>query len=75
VICGDKVIVGSEDGRLYVLALDSGKSLWSFDIGEAIAGSPAVANGLVVVGADDGVVYAFSDGTRPAAPAPAPAKP
>ena len=63
-ICGDKVIVGSDDGRLYLLRLADGKQLWSYEIGQPVTSSPAVAGGLVVVGCDDGYVYAF--GPKPA---------
>ncbi len=59
VICGDKVVVGSDDGRLYLLSLIDGKKLWSKDLGEAIATSPAVTAGRVFVACADGAVYAF----------------
>jgi outer membrane protein assembly factor BamB len=58
-ICGNKVVVGSNDGRLYLLSLADGKLLWSYEIGRDVASSPAVAGGWVVVGSDDGYVYAF----------------
>ena len=45
VVCGDKVVVGSDDGRLYVVSLDKGKELWSYEIGQPIESSPAVARG------------------------------
>jgi len=59
VICGDKVVVGSEDGRLYIIRLSDGTGAWSYEIGQPITSSPAVARGMVVVGCDDGYVYAF----------------
>ncbi len=59
VICGDRVIVGSEDGRLYLLSLSDGRKVWSYETGQAISSSPAIANGIVVAGCDDGYVYAF----------------
>jgi len=59
VICGDKVIVGSEDGRLYMIRLWDGTEVWSYEIGQAVTSSPAVVEGMVVVGSDDGYVYAF----------------
>ena len=61
VICGNKVIFGSTDGRLYILKLSSGKEIWSYEIGEAIPGSPAVVGGMILVGAEDGRVYAFGE--------------
>ena len=62
VVSGDKVIVGSDDGRVYVVSLDQGKELWSYEIGQPVAGSPAVAEGRMVIGAEDGRVYCFGPG-------------
>ena len=58
-VCGDKVVVGSDDGRLYLVSLATGKELWSYEIGQPISSSPAVAGGRVVVGSEDGGVYCF----------------
>ena len=60
VICDGKVIVGSDDGRLYVVRLTDGTELWSYQIGEAIVSCPAVVDGTIFVGATDGRLYAFS---------------
>ncbi len=60
VICGDKIVVGSDDGYLYVVSLTTGKALWSYEIGQPIASSPAVVQGKVVIGCEDGTVYAFA---------------
>ena len=51
--------VASRDGHLYLLRLADGTEAWSADIGSAISSSPAVADGMVVFGADDGRVYAY----------------
>ena len=59
VVCGDKVLVGSDDGRLYLVRLSDGKELWSYEIGQAIDSSPAVADGKIVIGSNDGSVYCF----------------
>jgi outer membrane protein assembly factor BamB len=59
VICADKVVVGSDDGRLYMVSIVDGRQLWSYEVGQPIVSSPAVAGGRVVVGCDDGYVYAF----------------
>ena len=63
VLCDGKVVVGSNDGRLYILSLEDGKELWNYENGESLRGSPAVARGRIVVGADDGNVYAFGEKT------------
>ena len=59
VVSGDKIVVGSSDGRLYIVSLNAGKELWSYEIGESIIASPAVIDQWVVIGAEDGFVYAF----------------
>jgi outer membrane protein assembly factor BamB len=59
VVCGGKIAFGSEDGRLYILTMESGKELWSYEIGKPLTASPAIANGMVIIGSEDGSVYAF----------------
>jgi outer membrane protein assembly factor BamB len=56
--------VGSDDGRLYMVNLTDGKELWSYDIGQALTSSPAIVNGIVVIGSQDGNVYAFGTKTK-----------
>ena len=62
VIVGDKVVVGSDDGRLYVVSLKSGKEIWNYEIGQPVGSSPAVVDGRIIVGSDDGSVYCFGAG-------------
>ena len=59
VVCGDRIIFGSSDGRLYLLDLENGKPIWTYEIGGEVTASPAVADGIVVIGSEDGCVYAF----------------
>jgi outer membrane protein assembly factor BamB len=59
VVVDGKVLVGSEDGRLYMLGLADGKELWNYELGSPVMSSPAVTDGMVIVGANDGTVYAF----------------
>jgi outer membrane protein assembly factor BamB len=59
VICGETVIFGSGDGRLYCVNLADGKERWAYEIGASVTASPAAADGLIVVGAEDGVLYAI----------------
>jgi len=51
VICRDKVVVGSDDGWLYVVSLSDGKELWSYEMGQPVSSSPAVVEGKVVIAA------------------------
>jgi eukaryotic-like serine/threonine-protein kinase len=58
-IAGDRVFVGSNDGRLYVLNLTTGAKLWEFNAGAPLSASPAIANGRLVIGSQDGRLYCF----------------
>jgi len=53
------VVFGSGDGVLYVLSLEDGEQVWSYEIGKAIVASPAVVGGRILVGANDGRMYCF----------------
>jgi outer membrane protein assembly factor BamB len=53
------VVFGSMDGKLYLVSLDSGSEVVSYEIGEPISSTPAVVAGKVIVGCEDGKVYAF----------------
>jgi eukaryotic-like serine/threonine-protein kinase len=59
VIAGNRVVFGADDGRLYLLDMKDGALVWQYEIGQPIKTSPAVGAGLVLVGAEDGCVYAF----------------
>ena len=52
-------IVGAADGRLYALDLATGKSVWEYEAGGGFNGSPAIADGRLVIASDDGHVYCF----------------
>ena len=55
----NKMIVNSNDERLYVIALKDGRELWNYEIGQPVASSPAVLEGKIIVGSEDGRVYCF----------------
>jgi len=57
-------VVGSDDGRVYLVSLKTGKELWSYEAGQPIGSSPAIADGRIVIGCDDGFVYCFGDSAR-----------
>ena len=58
-IAGGRVFVGSNDGRFYVLNLNTGAKVWEFNAGGALSASPAIANGRIVIGSQDGRLYCF----------------
>jgi outer membrane protein assembly factor BamB len=58
-ISGDRVFIGSNDGKFYVLNLNTGAKLWEFTAGAALSASPAIANGRIIIGAQDGRLYCF----------------
>jgi eukaryotic-like serine/threonine-protein kinase len=58
-VAGGKVFVGSNDGRFYVLNLNTGAKLWEFNVGAPLPASPAIANGRIVIGGNDGRLYCF----------------
>lgn len=58
-IADGRVFVGSNDGRFYVLSLNTGAKIWEFNAGAALASSPAIANGRIVIGSQDGRLYCF----------------
>lgn len=58
VIVGDRIFVGSFDHRLYVLD-KAGRKLADFNLDGAILGSPAVADGRLLIGTEKGTVYCF----------------
>ena len=59
VVAGNRVFIGSYDGRLYALDVASGRKVWEFNAGAAIAASPASAAGRLVIVTRDGTIYCF----------------
>jgi eukaryotic-like serine/threonine-protein kinase len=51
---------GSNDGALRAASGQTGAVLWTYQTGNAVVSSPAVSDGRVYVGSDDGSVYAFA---------------
>ena len=59
-ISAGKVFIGSDDGFVYALDLESGKKLWAFKTGGPIESSPLVLNGKVYVGSSDAFLYSLN---------------
>ena len=49
------------DGRIYGLNVNDGKKVWEYEAGDGFTGSPAVADGKLVIASDDGVVFCFGN--------------
>ncbi|MCX5658093.1 MAG: PQQ-binding-like beta-propeller repeat protein [Planctomycetota bacterium] len=55
----DDVYVGSDDGKLYKVDVQSGALIWEFATGGPVRSSPALAGGKVYVASGDGFLYAL----------------
>jgi outer membrane protein assembly factor BamB len=58
-VAGNRVFIGSNDGRLYVLDAATGKKLWEYEAGSALSASPAISDGKVLIASQDGRVFCF----------------
>jgi outer membrane protein assembly factor BamB len=65
VVVGSRVFVGSADGRIYGIELETGLKAWDYDAGGKFIGSPAVADGKLVIASDRGVVYCYGELKEP----------
>jgi eukaryotic-like serine/threonine-protein kinase len=54
---GDYGYVGTIDGYVHCLNLKDLQTVWSHKLGAPVVSSPAIGDGVVVVGALDGLVY------------------
>jgi len=59
-IAGNMLIFGAGDGLLYVIDSDSGKKLFSADLGAPVYSSPAISGNTVLTACADGVLFAFT---------------
>ena len=58
-IADGRVFIGSNDGRFYVLDVNTGAKVWEFNAGAALSASPAIGKSRVVIGSQDGRLYCF----------------
>ena len=52
-------MIPAADDNIYAPNATTGATLWTATTGSAVDSSPAVANGIVDVGSDDGKIYVF----------------
>jgi len=60
---GDKLCFATLTGKVFLTDLD-GKHLWNYRLGGPSHSPPVAAGGLLVVGCDDGNLYAFREGRQ-----------
>ena len=61
-LAGSQVVVSTRDGKLFGLDVDTGATLWSYDIGHRVHAEPVVARGWVYAATTDGYVVALGVG-------------
>ena len=59
VLEGSRLFVGTYEGALLCLDVETGRVVWKFETGAPIPSSPAVWDGKVFVGNNEGVLFAF----------------
>jgi len=61
VVLNNRVFIGSGEGNLYELSLADGTETWKFTAGKPITASPAIGEGVLVIGSEsrEGKVYCF----------------
>jgi outer membrane protein assembly factor BamB len=62
-VSGDTLYVGSSDGRLYAIAIPTGKARWSYFAKEDVSTRPALADGVVLVASLSDAVFAVDAAT------------
>jgi MYXO-CTERM domain-containing protein len=64
-VTGDVVWAGGADGVLYAISLDSGRKLWSVDLGAPVTSGPIPAGDVLLVGTYDGTLQALAHDDGP----------
>jgi outer membrane protein assembly factor BamB len=57
-VVGDQVCFATVEGKVCLTEPD-GKERWSYQLGGTCHATPVAADGFLVVGCDDGSLYAF----------------
>jgi Ca-activated chloride channel family protein len=58
-LAGPQVVVSTRGGELFGLDVDTGYTLWAYDLGKPIVAQPIVADGWVYASTTDGTVIAL----------------
>lgn len=62
-VSGNKLIGGSQDGRVYAFDKSTGQIIWSYFHGARFNGHPVVADGRIYAGSEDGNLLAIDEAT------------
>jgi outer membrane protein assembly factor BamB len=58
-LCGNRLLAGGQDGRVYAFNKNSGESFWSYSHGARFNGHPVCVNDRVYLGSEDGNLLAI----------------
>ncbi len=58
-VVGSQMVLATVDGHVYGLDIDTGMTIWAYDVGEPLVYQPSVARGTVYVSTAHGRVVAF----------------
>ena len=60
-VCAERIYLATDEGWFSAVGIHDGETIWETNLGEQIAGNPAISDGLVVVTSTDGKVYCYGD--------------
>lgn len=59
-LAGSTIVVSSRDGKVFGLDVDTGYTLWSYDLGKRVVAEPIIAKGWLYSTTTDGYVVALN---------------
>jgi outer membrane protein assembly factor BamB len=59
-VAGSQLVVSTRAGGLYGLDIDTGYTLWAYDVGRPVVAQPIIARGWVYLATADGLVVALN---------------
>jgi outer membrane protein assembly factor BamB len=63
VIAGNRVVVATAAGKIYLLDANTGEVKWEQEMGGSFTASPAVVDAKIILGNGDGTLYCFGSKT------------
>lgn len=59
-VAGSNIVFATRDGKLFGLDIDTGYTLWSYDLGMRVIAEPIIAKGWVYASTEDGHIVALN---------------